>query len=79
MKLNEAFRKRFEQYLVERGQTLNAFAVQNGIPRSTLRNLLDGNTKGPTLATVYHVSEALDVSIIEFLECDLFLKDVQVD
>jgi len=80
MKLNEALKLRLEQLLKERGISLYAFTKDNGIPRSTITNLANGHTKSPTLATIYQIADALGITVVEFLNCEL-LKDrnVQVE
>lgn len=75
MKINEAFEERLEQYLTKRNSSIFKFTKEAGIGRSTIVNLFEGNSKSPTLATLYQVCDALDISIFEFLNCDLFLRE----
>lgn len=75
MKINEAFKERLEQYLTKRNSSIFKFTKEAGIGRSTIVNLFEGNSKSPTLATLYQVCDALDISIFEFLNCDLFLRE----
>lgn len=72
MTLAKAFSIRLQQLLKERNITLYKFCNDNGIARSTLLNIIDGNTKSPTLSIVYQVATALDMTAIEFLDCDVF-------
>ena len=78
MKLNEAFTKRVEYYLAKKGISLYKFAKDSCIPRSTITNMSNGHTKSPTLFTIYQVAEGLGVSVLEFLDCELF-KNVVVE
>jgi transcriptional regulator with XRE-family HTH domain len=75
MKINEAFKIRLEQYLKERNLTIYKFAREGGIPRSTIVNAFRGTSKSPTLATIYQVANALGISALEFLDCDLFCDE----
>lgn len=75
MKICEAFKIRLEEYLSERNSSIFKFAKNAGIGRSTIVNLFEGNTKSPTLATLYQVCDALEISVFEFLDCDLFKRD----
>lgn len=75
MKLSEAFKIRLESILEERGETVYHFCKENGIGRSTIVNLMNGGTKSPTLSTIYQVSDALEISPIEFLSDPIFSKE----
>lgn len=75
MKINEAFSARLEQYLTARNSSIFKFTKEAGIARSTIVNLFEGNSKSPTLATLYQVCDALQVSVFEFLNCELFRRE----
>ncbi len=80
MKLSEAFRIRLEGLLAERNETVYHFCKENGIGRSTIVNLMKGDTKSPTLSTIYQVSDALEISPLEFLSDTIFDKDnIEID
>jgi hypothetical protein len=34
-----------------------------------------GNSKSPTLKTIYQVARGLEISPLEFLDCDLFRNE----
>ncbi len=72
MTLGEAFTKRFMNLLCERKISLYKFAKDSCIPRSTLNNILLGNTKSPTLALVYQVADGFNMSYLEFLDDPIF-------
>jgi len=72
MTLGEAFRLRLEGYLKERGISLYRFVKDSCISRSTITNLLLGNSGAPNLRTLYQVARGLGVSVVEFLDCELF-------
>lgn len=75
MKINQAFKIRLTEYLSERNSSIFKFAKESGIGRSTIINLFEGNSKSPTLATLYQVCDALDISIFDFLNCELFARE----
>ncbi len=75
MKLCEAFATRLKELLSERNMSLYKFCVNSGIGRSTLVNLMKGESKSPTLETIYQVSDALGISPQEFLSSELFNPD----
>lgn len=72
MTLGEAFAKRFTNLLNEKNISLYKFAKDSCIPRSTLNNILVGNTKSPTLALVYQVADGFNMSYLEFLDDPIF-------
>lgn len=75
MKINQAFKIRLTEYLSERNSSIFKFSKESGIGRSTIINLFEGNSKSPTLATLYQVCDALDISIYDFLDCELFARE----
>ena len=76
MTLGKAFIKRLKEILDSKKiKSLHSFLKDNCIPRSTIINLENGNTKSPTLALVYRVAYALDMSPIEFLNDIIMLND----
>lgn len=75
MKINQAFKIRLTEYLTERNSTIFKFTKETGIGRSTIINLFEGNSKSPTLATLYQICDALEISIIDFLNCELFERE----
>ena len=78
MKLSEAFRLRLEHFMKEKNLNIYRFAKDSCIPRSTITNLLSGNSNSPTLTTLYQVANGLGMSVMEFLDCELF-RDENVD
>ena len=72
MTLSSAVAKRIDEYLFLRGITLYKLAQDAGLPVATLQNLYRGISKSPTLAVVYKVCLALNVSVGEFLDSELF-------
>lgn len=75
MKVNEAFELRLNEYLKKKNLSLYMFCKTSGICRSTIINICKGNTRSPTLGTLYDICDALEISIIEFLDCDLFVRE----
>ena len=72
MTISEAFAKRFISLLNEKKLTLYKFSKISCIPRSTLNNILLGNTKSPTLALIYQVADGFDMTPLEFLSDPIF-------
>ena len=71
MTISQAIAKRIDGYLFERNMTLYQLAKQAGVPVSTLQNLYRNNTKSPTVALLYKICLGLNISVAEFLDCEL--------
>ena len=75
MTLGEAFTIRLKELLKQHNLTLHKFLITNCIARSTIVNIMKGNTRCPTLAVVYQVADGFNMSVIEFLDCPEFKRD----
>ena len=75
MTLGKAFSIRFNELLYKDGRTEYKFLKDNCIPRSTITNILNGKTKSPTLAIIYQVAYAFNITPIEFLTHPAFTCD----
>ena len=73
MTIGTATAKRIDEYLFARGITLYRLARDAGIPIATLQNLYRGHTKSPTLAVIYKLCGALEITVQEFLDSPLFI------
>ncbi len=74
MKLGEAFSIRIKELLKERNITLHKFLKDSCIARSTIVNIMLGNTKSPTLALVYQVADGFNMTPLEFLDHPVFKR-----
>lgn len=77
MTLGEAFSIRFNE-LLEKDKdkrSLYKFLKDNCIARSTITNILNGTTKSPTLAIIYQVAYAFNITPIEFINHPVFLNE----
>ena len=74
MKLGEAFSIRIKELLKERNITLHKFLKDSCITRSTIVNIMLGNTKSPTLALVYQVADGFNMTPLEFLDHPVFKR-----
>lgn len=72
MTLGEAFTIRFNSILKSKRITLHKFVKKSCIPRSTLVNVLKGNTKNPSLALVYQVAAGFEMTALDFLDDPIF-------
>ena len=78
MTIGKATAKRIDEYLFSKGISLYRLSRDSGIPIATLQNLYRGHTKSPTLAVVYKLCDALQITVQEFLDSPLF-NNVELD
>ena len=78
MTIGQATSKRIDEYLFTRGITLYRLAHDAAIPVATLQNLYRGHTKSPTLAVIFKICDALEITAQEFLDSPFF-QDLELD
>ena len=78
MQLSEAIQQRIINLCKEKNITLNKLATNSGLPDSTVFSIFYGKSKSPTLATILHICEGLDIELADFFEDSLF-HDVQFE
>lgn len=76
MQLSEAIRKRIVNLVIENNITLHRLALLSGIPYSTLSSFINKKSKSPTIDTILHICEGLNIELKDFFMDDLF-KDVE--
>ena len=59
----------------ERNIFLHKFLKDSCIARSTIVNIMKGNTKCPTLAIIYQVADGFGISPLEFLNNEVFKRE----
>lgn len=75
MTLGEAFTIRLQKLLKENNISLHKFLKDNSIARSTIVNIIKGNTKCPTLAIIYQVAHGFNMTHVEFLNDPIFFNE----
>ena len=66
--------KRIHRLCQERQITINDLANKSGITPSTVYSLLNGKSKNPGIVTIKKICDGLDISIVEFFNCEMFLE-----
>jgi len=72
MTIKEAVTKRILELCTQRGITVNKLAVMSGITQSTLGNIVGGRNNSTTVSTVQKICDGLEISIIDFFNCEIF-------
>ncbi len=66
--------KRIYQLCKERGITPNALSYLAGISQSTIKSILNGESKNPGVVTLKKICDGLDITIIEFFDTEEYQK-----
>lgn len=72
MKMHEAVAKRILELCKENKLTVNGLANLSAVPPSTLKNIIYGVSKNPGITTIKMLCDGLDMTIVEFFDCDIF-------
>lgn len=75
MNVNQAVAKRIEMLLKERDMTQYRLEQKSGVLHGSLACIMNGRNKTVTLSTVYMIAKGFDMTIVEFLNHDIFLSD----
>lgn len=72
MHLNEAVAKRIEYLCREKSLSVNKLSIMCGLRQSTLSNILNGNSKNPTIASIKKICDGVEISLSDFFDDPLF-------
>lgn len=72
MKTKDAVKERIFQLCSEHNTNINALARSAGISPSTIKGIVYGASKNPGIVTIKLICDGLDISLIEFFDCELF-------
>lgn len=75
MTVNNAVAKRILALLQEKQITQYRLEQQSGIQHGSMQCIMNGRNKTVTLSTVLIIARGFNISVIEFLDDDLFLSD----
>lgn len=78
MKLEEAITKRIYALCDERKITPNKLANMAGMPAGSLKSIFYGKSKNPGTRTILDICQALEISLFDFFNDDLF-KDKNIE
>lgn len=72
MHLNEAVAKRITQLCRERSVSVNKLSAMCGLRQSTVSNILNGNSKNPTITSIKKICDGVEISLSDFFNDALF-------
>jgi len=56
----------------QRNMAINALARSAAVPPSTLKSIINGNSKNPGIVTIKMLCDGLDISLTEFFDTEEF-------
>ncbi len=79
MTVNNAVAKRISALLKEKNITLYRLEQESGILHGSMQCIMNGRNKTVTLSTVMMIANGFHMSLIEFLDDDIFRsKDIEL-
>lgn len=72
MNVSSIVKYRILQLCAERNLTINALAELSAMPPSTLKNILYGKSKNPTIRNIKIICDGLDITLGEFFSTPEF-------
>ncbi len=66
--------KRIRDLCNEQDITPNALSYKSGISQSTIKSILNGESKNPGIVTIKKLCDGLNISLVEFFNTEEFLN-----
>lgn len=63
---------RIQQLCAAHGYNINSLARKAGIPPTTLKNIIYGNSRNPGIITIKLLCDGLGISLYDFFDTDSF-------
>ena len=70
---------RIQQLCAEHGYNINSLARQAGIPPTTLKNIVYGNSRNPGIVTIKLICDGLGISLYDFFGSRQFKNNTPED
>lgn len=75
MNISSAVATRIKELLVEKNMTQYRLEQKACLSHDTVKSIMKGKAKGVNLKTLIYISDGFDMTVAEFLNCDLFLYE----
>ena len=72
MHLSEAVAKRIAYLCGKKALSVNRLSAICGLRQSTLSNIINGNSKNPTIASIKKICNGLEISLADFFDDPVF-------
>lgn len=66
--------QRIYELCKERSITPNALSYMSGVSQSTIKSILNGESKNPGIVTLKKICDGLDITLIEFFDTEEYRK-----
>lgn len=63
---------RIQQLCAAHGYNINSLARKSGIPPTTLKNIIYGNSRNPGIVTIKLLCDGMDISLYDFFDSSVF-------
>lgn len=74
MGVYEVVVKRIYELCDQQNITPNALSYRAGISQSTIKSILNGESKNPGIVTIKKICDGLEISLIDFFDTDDFRR-----
>lgn len=65
---------RMNELIKERNITQNGLSYLSGVSQSTIKSILNGESKNPGIVTIKKLCDGLEISIVDFFNTDDFAQ-----
>ena len=72
MGIYDVVKKRILSLCKERGLTQNGLSYSSGVPQSTIKSILNGESKNPGIVTIKKLCDGLNITITDFFNTTEF-------
>ncbi|MBQ7654454.1 MAG: helix-turn-helix transcriptional regulator [Clostridia bacterium] len=72
MNMAEATKMRIEQLCQDRNLNFCRLAAISGIPYTTVKAIIYGESKNPGVVTIKKICDGLEISVADFFDTDIF-------
>lgn len=79
MHLNEAVSKRISELLEQYSFTQYKLSQKSGVPQSTISTIMSCSFPSMKLRIIYEICEGFEISLEEFFDSPLFLRENLLD
>ena len=75
MTVNDAVAKRISDLLIEKNMSQYRLEQESGIQHGSMQCIMNGRNKTVTLSTIIMIARGFGMSLVEFLNDDIFSSD----
>lgn len=66
--------KRILELCQEKGITPNALSYMSGVSQSTIKSILNGESKNPGIVTIKKICDGFDISVVAFFDTEDYYR-----